>query len=151
MLNEKLFQTNKIKKKIKGNSFLLMSNSINKSSSDLPNIKKKFKSFSFTIFKMNNKVCKMALHLSIMKNVATFLVKNSIKLLILSEKNFFIKSKFFQFYTFFFPILGCKFNNKFYSKKTLKGLHSFSYYQSKQVLLQTCVLNFKKIQVQKSK
>lgn len=144
----KLYKINLIKNFYKTVDLLFIFNSINRNSNNILFFKKKLKTYSLKILKMNNKVLRTSLKKSITFLLANNLITNST--FFLKNINYFrgLLNKHLIFKNIFLNLnlVGIKFNNKTYSLTKLKKLTCFNYYQAKKILLQFLFVKLKKQQ-----
>jgi hypothetical protein len=141
-IEKKHYKVYRIKNYFKSNNWLFFFNGVNKTPSHL--FKQKIKNRSINFNKTTNKIQTKTFKESTMSLVAP-LVNGSIFLATpLRDTKIFIKTVLItNLYPFFLYTLAFKLNNKMYSISIIKNIHSFHYFQNKQILQQFCTTRIK--------
>jgi uncharacterized protein YacL len=114
------------------------------SKSPSPSMKQKIKSSNLDLNKTTNKILIKALKHATIGLIAP-LINGSIFLATpLQTTKIFIKTVLItNMYPLFFYTLAFKLNTKMYSVSLIKNIHSFNYFQNKQLLKQLCITKIK--------
>lgn len=147
MLSHNFYKIYKLKKYFKKIKFLFIVNFINKNSKVVSLFQKTFNVLNLKLYKIKNKISQKKLINSKTYLVIKFLMYNFFCFLSLKKRDKFIKKTQLTniFRSFNITFIGFKLNNKIYAFKKLKKLYNFNYFQNKKVLIKTCVISLKKL------
>lgn len=138
-IKNKIYKKNKIKLILNKPKFVFLVNNLHKKAKMLHLLKQKLKPFYFTKLSNNSFKKIFSIFPKVINNsiFVTNLIKNNIILTKSATLNNFLALHFY--------ILSFKLNNNIYSLSKFKNLNTLSYYQNKIKLIQTCLMNLKKI------